>query len=263
MIKNIIYILLFIVVACKQPSATADSSAVTEAPAAANSTKQAEPPSSAPQKQDNSRYYTQQDTLVITTEIGETLRFSKAEFNKIVDERSEFFSEFINNPDIEYANCRCFGSEAGQDSYYILYAYFLKKRNGIEKYKERRKKMIDIYENINYLFGRLQYGGTYFGHQYMRILGYVEYDIYAFSYSEKYIEKTYNIEKQKELYIQSLRQLCADEMSIDYNMSGSPQAQRERAAELNKYINKIESLITDLSYLRYAQAFQYENYLYL
>jgi hypothetical protein len=37
---------------------------------------------------------------------------------------------------------------------------------------------------------------------------------------------------------------------------------QERSRALNKIVDKIETLITDLFYLRRAQAFQYEYYTY-
>jgi hypothetical protein len=101
-------------------------------------------------KQDKSKYYTTKDILIIT-ETSDTLKYSKDEFNHIVDNHPELTNDFAHNPDQTYycnADKEEFSSEVGQDSYYILYAYFLKQKNGIDKYAERRKKLIDIYSNI-------------------------------------------------------------------------------------------------------------------
>ncbi len=82
----------------------------------------------------NSKYYTNLDTITIKTENDITREFSKKEFNKIVDAHPEFFHEIIQSPDIFYNTYgKGFGSEAGQDTYYILYAHFLKQRNIGEK----------------------------------------------------------------------------------------------------------------------------------
>lgn len=151
-------------------------------------------------KIDNSQYYTQQDTILIATEIGDTLRFAKSDFNIIVDEHPELFQEFPEHPDklyYRFVNRVDFGSEQGQDVYYALYAYFLKQKNGVEKYAQQRKNLIEIYSRINSLFGHFQYGGTYFGHQQMRILGYAEYSIHLFPKKKNELEKTYDITKQK------------------------------------------------------------------
>ncbi len=216
------------------------------------------------QQKDKLKYYTTKDTLLITTETEDTLKFSKQEFNQIVDEHPEFYSEFVYNPDFLYHRYGIsnadFGSEQGQDVYYALYAYFLKQKNGIEKFAEQRTKLIDIFSHLNTLFSRFQYGGTYFGHQQLRILGYAEYSIYLFPKNNEIAEKTYDITKQKELYIKSLRQLIEDESTVDFETLGKEKV--ERTKELNRIVDELDSLITDIFYLRRAQAFQYENYEY-
>lgn len=215
-------------------------------------------------KIDNSKYYTTLDTLIIPTEIGDTLKYAKDEFNKIIDDHPELVSDYIQNPDQTY-NCNgergAFDSEVGQDGYFMLYAYFLKNKNGEQSYSEIRKKLIGLYSNINSLFGHFEYGGTYFGHQYPRILGYAEFSIYLYKQSEKYgIAKTYDITKQKAHYIQSLRQLISDENTIDFNTLGKQKI--ERVKELNKIVDEIDKAITDNFYLRRTQAFHYGHYEY-
>jgi hypothetical protein len=215
-------------------------------------------------KIDNSKYYSTRDTLVIPTEIGDTAKFGKEEFNEIIDNHPELVSDNIQNPDQLY-NCsgqkEGFNSEAGQDGYFMLYAYFLKNKNGDKKYSERRKKLIDIYLNINSLFGYFEYGGTYFAHQAARILGYAEFSIYLYKQNEPYgISKTYDITKQKELYIKSLRQLVSDESKIDFNATG--QEKIERTKKLNKIVDEIDKAITDNFYLRRVQDFHYGHYEY-
>lgn len=72
-------------------------------------------------KTDNSKYYTIKDTLIIATETGDTLKYGKDEFNLIVDNHPEFFSEYPQEPDQSYysnADKRDFESEVGQDTYY-------------------------------------------------------------------------------------------------------------------------------------------------
>jgi hypothetical protein len=214
-------------------------------------------------KFDNSKYYTKKDTVLIITEIGDTLKFAKAEFNNIVDKHTEFFKEYPVNPDQAYFNYNDkeeFGSEVGQDNYYVLYAYFLKQKNGVKEYAQQRQKLIDIYSNINSLFGHFEYGGTYFGHQSSRILGYAEYSIYLLPKTNDDISKTYDITKQKELYIKSLRQLIEDESKIDFNTLG--QEKIEQTKKLNKIVDELDNLITDNFYLRRAQEFQYGHYEY-
>ena len=215
-------------------------------------------------KADNSKYYTNQDTLIITNEIGDTSKYGKQEFNQLIDNHPEFLSDYVKDPDLTYysnGEKGEFNSEAGQDGYYMLYAYFLKNKNGDTKYAARRKKLIDIYSNINSLFAHFEYGGTYFGHQGARILGYVEYSVYLYKQNETYsISKTYDITKQKELYIKSLRQLISDESSIDFNTTGQDKV--ERIKKLNKIVDDIDKAITDNYYLRRTQEFHNGHYEY-
>jgi hypothetical protein len=215
-------------------------------------------------KTDNSKYYTTKDTLIITNEIGDTSKYGKQEFNQLIDNHPEFVSDNIRDPDLTYYNHgerEEFNSEAGQDDYYMLYAYFLKNKNGDLKYSERRNKLIDIYSNINSLFGHFQYGGTYFGHQQARILGYAEFSIYLFKISENNgFSKTYDITNQKNIYIKSLRQLIIDENSIDFNTLGQDKVKRTKI--LNSIVDEIEKAITDNFYLRRTQEFHYGHYEY-
>lgn len=215
-----------------------------------------------PRQNENSKYHTKSDTVNIVTEIGDTLVYCKSDFNQIIDNHPEFLNDFPTDPDEAYhcGNEGQFSSEAGRDNYCILYAYFLKQRNGVEKYAGQRRRLIGIYSNINSLFGNLQYGGTYFGHQTVRIMGYAEYSIYLLPKTKEDIEKNYDIKKQKSLYIESLRQLIEDENKIDFNTVGEQKHARSR--ELNKIVDELDNLISDNFYLRRAQEFQYRHYEY-
>jgi len=210
----------------------------------------------------SSKHYTRADTLTIATETGDTLKFLKDTFNQIIDKHPEFTDDIVENPDLDYhCNGQGFGGEVGQDDYFILYAYFLKNKNGEAKYSDRRKKLIDIYLNINSLFRYFEYGGTYFGHQGARILGYAEYSIYLYKQNETYPKsKTYDITKQKELYIKSLRQLISDESKIDFESLGNEKIIRTK--KLNKIVDDIDKAITDNYYLRRTQEFHYQYYEY-
>ena len=208
-------------------------------------------------------YYTEKDTIFIGTGLGDTLKVDKSQFNSIIDNHPEFFEDHPSHPDRIYYNdnnSEEFNSEAGQDIYYVLYAYFLKQRNGDNAFVIQRQKLIDIYLNINALFQRLEYGGTYFGHQCSRILGYAEYSIYLMPKSKDDFNKSYAITKQKELYIKSLRQLIKDESTIDFITLGKDKEIRNK--ELNEIVDKLEELITDNFYLRRAQEFQHSHYEY-
>jgi hypothetical protein len=223
----------------------------------------------------DSALYTDKDSVVIATEGRDTMVFTKEEFNNIITGYPELYSEWPEPPDITYAirginkqlidtpgkvPIISFESEAGQDTYYMLYAWFLQKeKTGEQKFAARRSNLIKIFTAINSLFGHIQYGGTYFGHQYKRIVGYAEYDIYWYSAREDHFAKGYNIEKQKALYLASLRQLIEDEVGIDQNLF-TTKDKKQRAKELLQIVDELQPLITDRFYLKCAQEFQYSHY---
>lgn len=212
----------------------------------------------APKQIDNSKYHTKLDTVTIKTDNDIIQHFEKNKFNKIVDDHPEFFEKIILDPDRAYDSYGSdFGSEVGQNHYYILYAYFLKQRNGDEKYAGPRKKLIEIYSNINSIYQGIAYGGTYFAHQYARIPGYAEYSLYLNTLDED-SKDGYDISRQKNLYIQALRQLIEDENSIDFESMG--QQKLDRIKKMNALVDEINQIITNSYYLRCAQHFQYEHY---
>lgn len=210
----------------------------------------------------NSKYYAKSDTVTITTDTGDTIQYDKKKFNTLIDKHPELFQDFPESPDKFYfsSGSTDFASEAGQDRYYALYTYFLRQRNGIEKFHKQRRTLIDIFSNINSIFGHIAYGGTYFGHQIKRIPAYAEYTISLSSIS---LEKEnnmdhYDISKQKKLYIQSLRQIIEDENKIDFETVG--QEKINRIKKMNEIVDKIDHLITNTYYLRCAQHFHYQYY---
>lgn len=213
-------------------------------------------------KADNSKYYLTKDSLQIADD-GDTITYTKEEFNQLIDEHPEFFSDIPQHPDLLYysvADSRQFGSELGKDEYFALYGYFLRQKNDDVKYTDVRNRIKGIYTNINLLFNYFQHGGPYFYHQAARISGYAEFTVYQYSKNQEGFGKTYDISRQKELYLQSLRQLIADESNIDFETVRAEKPNRLKSA--NKIVDKLDSLITSNFYLRKAQAFHYDHYQY-
>jgi hypothetical protein len=202
----------------------------------------------------------------IEIDLGDELpTFSIENINKIIDEHPEFFEEFINDPEIEYyKNIGDFGSELGQDHYYVLYYYFLKQRNPSKEYEIRRKRLIELFQTYNALHQRINYGGTYFGHQGYRIYGIAEYILDRLPPDDSYYNVEYDFLKQKKLYIRLLKQYIADEIEIDENLLGAKGIDKirkaERKNELDSIVNRIDSLTIDRFYLRLGQEFNYRYY---
>jgi hypothetical protein len=250
--RTILSIIILTLLSCNRQAEKTNQSIVTDTTQEVPETEESATP----------EYGATNEMVRIVIEPEDTLEYSQAGFNQIIDDHPEFFDDYPLYPDEAYA-CNAgamFGSEAGQDGYYALYAHFLKQKNGVAQYARQRTKLIDIYRNINALFASFQYGGTYFGHQHSRILGYAEYSVWLYSKNMGDIEKTYDITKQKELYIRSLRQLIEDESKIDAEAIGNKKT--ERTKEQNKIVSNLEKLITENFYLRRAQEFQYGHYEY-
>jgi hypothetical protein len=227
---------------------------------------------------DKSKFYANQDTLIITTQNQDTFKYSKDDFNAIIDNFPELYSKYPNNPDITFHCSKqfkditkknggtkhiSFSSEQGQDEYYILYSHFLEKQFNLAKYDIEKQTLIKIYDNINAVYDDLSFSGTFFTHQYSRIIGYAEYSIYLFSENPDFYNREYDMSRQKNLYINSLRQLVKDELTIESRFNPgviSPENKKLFEIDVNKLIDELSYLITNNFYLKSAQNFQYTHY---
>jgi hypothetical protein len=223
------------------------------------------------QKRKPNKYHTQKDTVYIVTESDETMKYSREEFNSIIDSFPELYSDNILYPDSAYVNRRMgfnlidslgndqpisFASECGADGYYMLYAWFLKNKNGIQQHAARRKKLLEIYRTLNNLFDILYSGGTYYGHMYSRIEGYAEYDIYRYIHKKALFANPPDFRQQKAQFISALKNSIGDE---DVNLITDTE-KKERLLELRKEINYLNKEITDYYFLEMARAFRKDSY---
>jgi hypothetical protein len=197
------------------------------------------------------------DSVVIDSTDG--YRITKGDLREIAEHHPELITDFEFQPDIAYHQQHDinFSSEIGQDSYYLLYAYLLKNKNGDIKSREERIKLMDVYDAINAIYDKLNYGGTNYSHQYSRIPAYVEYSIYEGKNNDYYI-KTYNIARQKRLYLNSIKQLITDELNNSFDIAEIEKPQLKK--KLFETVNHMNGLITNTFYLKMAQEFQYSNY---
>lgn len=199
------------------------------------------------------------DTVLVIKAGVHELRYEEDEFRQLVEDQPEFFAELPSPPEIAYV-CHgistCFFSEAGQDEYDLLYAYFLKQRHPTPYLDQARGRLIEVYTRINELFRSLEQGGTYFGHMYVRIYAYAEYSVYLLSHNQDGFEKSYAIHQQKALYLDALRQSIADESSLPVNAN-------PWFASPVHLVDKIDVLINDVFMLKQTQAFHYSHYEYV
>ncbi|WP_343670563.1 hypothetical protein [Chitinophaga sp.] len=164
--------------------------------------------------------------------------------------------EISSSPEVAYANLRChptqedagFNSEAGQDGFYLIYSYFLKKKNVGQG--QRRERLLKLYRSINEIYGELAQGGTYFGHQFNRIPAFVEYDLYCLAPADSSLIYK-NI---KSLYIGLFKEEIKNTVSEDNELGPATEK------KLLKEVDKLALLITDYTDLMLVRKFQYSHY---
>jgi len=205
----------------------------------------------------------------------EKLTYSKNELNKIVKLFPSLNEQIVREPIEtylfsgiwkEYLNSTneketyTFGSEAGQDNFYLVYAYFLKKKNDEIKYHTERKTLIELYKTINEIYGALNYGGTFYGHQNKRLIGEAEYSVYCLIKNKPYFQKQYDFSKQKKYYLEGLKQYILDEESINIENKIDKLEAKNRMEKFHQKIASIEKLTTNYFYLNQVQNFEIKNY---
>ncbi|MGN6638660.1 MAG: hypothetical protein ACTHJ8_07090 [Mucilaginibacter sp.] len=211
-------------------------------------------------------------SINISTCKTDTIIFTKRSLAKIVKAIPDFTSRKVWPPDECYARSRnielgtpgtldyvAFNCEVCADDFYALYAYFLKQRNGDYNYEAERRKLINIYRDINNISGVLHGWGTYFGHENTRILGRAEYAVYLYGHDKQFrtFEERKSISNQKQIYFRSIRQMINDELGKNNDLTEKQKLTQKK--ELLKTVNELERLIANYFYLKMAQRYQYLN----
>lgn len=153
---------------------------------------------------------TQLDTVYISKDPLVELYYLKDEYNEIVMERDEFFSDDFKDPDLTYKNYinentdNKFVSQFGADAFYQCYAYFLKKKYNSKAYNTERSKLVELYHSINRAYSIMAKGGSSFAHNIPRVYAYVEWDIYNhFVLNNTDENNSSDFQIEKNLYIYS------------------------------------------------------------
>ena len=213
----------------------------------------------ATQNVDNSKYYTTKDTVTING-----IKYSKAAFNKIIDNHPELVSDNVLQPAETYnkaydsmaetSNSDRFFQPHGEEDYYQLYTYFLKQKNGIAQYADRRSNTINLFSNINDLFHSLSLiQGTSYIYQLAIIPACAEYAVYLYKKDSSSALLSGSFAQQKAAYIQSLRQLIVNTEKDNWSLPYGD-------ADPYEILNKIEKNITDNFYLQQAKQFKADSY---
>lgn len=213
------------------------------------------------------KYYTTKESVLLASFEGDTVNVLKDDFNDVVRNHPEFFVEFPNDPYVTYSSIPSsveFGSEVGQDMYYLDYAYFLRNTNEMYKidddFNHQRNKIMIIYTRLNRMFSLLDGGGPGYMHLYRRTFGEAEYAVYLYALSRDRDDFTvkYDITKQKQLFKQTLQQIVTDRLGSTFDIHETEKPEMKK--ELFTLINEIDAQITDAFYLTQAQQFYYSNY---
>ena len=213
---------------------------------------------------DHEKYYITKDSVLLASFEKDIVYVLKEDFNEVVKNHPEFFTEYPTDPEKTYAenSDEQFTSEVGQDDYYLYYAYFLRNTNEMYKidddFDHQRNKIMIIYTRLNKMFSLLNGGGPGYMHLYRRTFGEAEYAVYLYALTRKDFTVKYDISKQKDLFKQTLQQIVTGrlENTFDIHETEKPELKKE----LFTLIKEIDYEITDSFYLAQAQQFYYNNY---
>lgn len=212
--------------------------------------------------------------MVIVTYMGDTISYSKKRYDEILENFPGLYSDIAVHPQLSYLKSGivrsyfddqgkyktiAFASWAGEDEYYILYSHFLKEKNGHSELDTMRKKLIQLYDNINDLHSMVNNGGEFYIHRRKKIPAFVEYSLSQHLSGANKYSKEYSIASQKDIFLKSLRQFVVDEAGVNKELYNKEQTNK-RMRELMTRVDQIGSLITDYFYLKQAQSFIQTNY---
>ena len=191
--------------------------------------------------------YTTKDILVLNGH-----KFSKQEFNHIVDNFPRLYQDDVLHPDSlynsEFTNPHfgeAFGqnialnSVVGKNQYFALYANFLAIKNKGTRFEYLRNHLKDTYETINTIFEELNSDSTFFAHQYSRISAYVEFDIHFINNSTRQPKFTKITRSERWEFIDDLKK----QISIKSKMANM---KPEEEKIINALVDKLnEAIVND------------------
>lgn len=145
-----------------------------------------------------------------------------------------------------------FGSEVGQDDYYVIYGWFLSKKMSIQALS-RAEKLAIIYRKINSISNRLERGGTHFGHMYRRIAGISAYDGYM--YAHRKLPASTHFGADKKAFISTLKRYIRQRTDADIRIR---EADEQVKTQILALATELSNLLTDSYYLKMAKEFTRE-----
>jgi len=198
----------------------------------------------------------QEDTVYISTTPGLEHYLLKEEYNTMVQQRKEFFSDSIYDPDFTYHSSYdsfediTFKSETGQDYYYLTYTYFLKKRYTHDNYQTERERLIELYNTLNDIYAIIARGGTFFSHNKPRIPAYVEWDIYNHLVVKRAVPiSESDFELEKEAFIERNYKILESSNSFEHWGSFTEEGRKATLQELELLFDSLSDKIDNPFYL--------------
>ena len=198
----------------------------------------------------------QEDTVYISTTPGLEHYLLKEEYNTMVQQRKEFFSDSIYDPDFTYHSSYdsfediTFKSETGQDYYYLTYTYFLKKRYTHDNYQTERERLIELYNTLNDIYAIIAHGGTFFSHNKPRIPAYVEWDIYNHLVVKRAVPiSESDFELEKEAFIERNYKILESSNSFEHWGSFTEEGRKATLQELELLFDSLSDKIDNPFYL--------------
>ena len=205
----------------------------------------------------------QEDTLYISTSPALEYYVLKEEYNKIIQQRKEFFSDTLYDPYFTYYSNYdnfeeiTFTSETGQDTYYLWYTYFLKKRYAHDIYEAEREKLLELYNSINDIYAIIARGGTFFSHNKPRIQAYAEWDIYNYLVLKRSIPiSERDFTREKEAFIERNRRILESSVSFKYWDSFTEEGRKATVQELQALFQSLSEKIDTPYYLSCVLEFE-------
>ena len=211
----------------------------------------------------------QEDTVYISTTPGLEHYLLKEEYNTMVQQRKEFFSDSVYDPDFTYYSSYnsfediTFISETGQDYYYLCYTYFLKKRYTHDNYKIERENLLELYNSINDIYAIIARGGTFFSHNKPRIQAYAEWDIYQHFVLNRAVPiLEIDFEMAKQVFNEKNRRILESSDSFKYWGDFSEEGKKATLQELELLFDSLSDKIDNPFYLSCVLGFE-ERYEHL
>jgi hypothetical protein len=201
-------------------------------------------------------YHLKDSISIHSHSIGDTFKFSKAEFKSILENHPEINLHPPLHPEIAYQNNdKGFDSETGQDVYFTIYAHYLEKNN--RDAEQFRTRLIEAFHKVNNIHGLYKRGGSFFGHQKARITAYAEFDVYSYRKRKPTLE---DLKKNKTKYIDSLK-VCFEKGIV--KMVNTPEKSKTLLLkEINLEISQLEKLIDNDIILKAVRDFEQRHYNY-